>query len=256
MRHASGGCVLALLSFVWVGCGGSESALSRLPVAPSAPIAPSAPVTPVPPATSTFHVTGVVTEDDGTPLAGATVTIQPFVYSIPTSGIPSVSSTTDRSGAYRMEFEANRNWADRVGYVQAESAGHDTASYDILSGPLSQNASQNLHVYRIRRITAGESTVLTVAPGDAACGDSDQFVCRTVHIMAPANGTMTLEAVPTSPAVDAGLETVGRNSPYRCCEPTASIRVTAGAEIFANIGMSATSTASQSFVLRTSQVQP
>jgi hypothetical protein len=256
MRRASASCVLALLSFVWVGCSGSESAPRRTPVAPSAPIAASTPVTPIPPATSTFHVTGVVTEDDGNPLAGASVTIQPFVYSTPTSAIPSVSSTTDRSGAYSMDFEANRTWLGLVGHVQAESAGHDTTDYDILSGPVSQNASRNLHVYRIRRITAGESTVLTVAPGDPICGDSDQFVCRTVHIMPPTDGTMTIEAVPASSAVDVGLESLGRSSPYRCCELTASIPVTAGVEVFAHIGIWSTSTASQSFVFRTSQVQP
>ena len=184
---------------------------------------------------------------------GATVTIQPWVYGV--YGVPSVSGTTDGRGLYRIDFDANRDAVGGVGFVRGESSGHDPSYYYLIPASI-QNASQNLRLYRIKRITAGESTVLTIRPGDTSCGDNDQFVCRTVHIVAPTGGTMTIEAVPTPSAVNAGLEIMGRSSAYRCCSLTASIPVTAGTEVVANIGRWWTSTANQSFVLNTSVVRP
>ena len=87
-------------------------------------------------------------------------------------------------------------------------------------------------------------------------GDNDEFVCRTVHIVAPADGAMTINVVPTQSGASGGLEITGRGSAYRCCALTASVPVTAGTEVIANVGMWWTSTVSQSFVLSTSPVRP
>ena len=237
------GCVV-LLVIVASACGGSN------------PL-PSAPSTPSVGPTSTFHVTGIATEDDGNPVAGANITVQPWVNSVQLRPLPSVVVVTDGAGFYRLDFNAN---SDRVGFVatvKAESPGHDTAYYNIRPEvSTSQNASQNIHLYRIKRISAGESTVLTVVPGDTFCGsNSSEFVCRTVHIVAPSDGLMTIESVGL-------LNVVGPNGTggsYRGCDDTASIRVTAGAEVVANIGVfapSGTFLDSQSFLLKTSLVRP
>jgi hypothetical protein len=196
---------------------------------------------------ATFHVTGVVSEDDGRPVTGAKVTI----LNRPASG------TTDASGVYRIDFETTRptNAAGLVGWVRADSAGHDPSYNALFPTAGSQDVSQNIHVYRITQITAGQSILLTVAPGDTSCGDSDEFVCRAVHIVAPTDGLMTLEGVPTPSAANAGLEILG--PAYQCCSLTASsVRVVAGTEVVANVGMWWTSSVSQSFTLKTSLVQP
>ncbi len=237
------GCVVLLLISA-SACGGNGS-----PTASSAPATPSP--APILRPTSTFHVTGIVTDDDGSPVTGATVTIQPWIYG---GVVPSVSGMTDGRAFYSIDFDANRDAAGGVAYVKGESSGHDPSYYYLIPPSASQNASQNLHLYRIKRITAGESTALTVLPGDTSCGDSDQFVCRTVHIVAPTDGTMTINAVPTPSAANAGLEISAPS--YRCCGGTTSIPVTAGAEVIANVGMWGNSTASQSFVLNTSLVRP
>jgi hypothetical protein len=67
---------------------------------------------------------------------------------------------------------------------------------------------------------------------------------------------MTIEAVLTPSAANAGLEIMGRGSAYHCCSLTASVPVTAGTEVIANVGAWWTSTASQSFVFNTSLVRP
>jgi hypothetical protein len=217
---------------------------------PSAP-STSGRTTDVPTATSTIHLTGVATGDDGSAVAGATVTVRP--YTAANSGT-SVSAVTDGRGFYSIDFEANRDAVGGVAFVYAESAGHDPSYYYLK--PPSQNALQDLHLYRNRRITAGDSTILTVVPGDTSCGDSDQFVCRRVHILAPRDGRVNIEAVPTPAAANAGLEILGRGAGHHCCATTASVPVTAGTEVVANIGMWWTSTASQSFSVNTSLIQP
>jgi hypothetical protein len=243
MRDLKRGCVVLLLTLA-SACSGSNAS----PTAASNPSA--APSTAIPPPTTTFHVTGVVSEDDGNPVTGAAVTI----LNPPVSG---VSGMTDGSGVYSLDFSVKGNIGagSIVGWLKVDSAGHDSSYNYLMPASGSQNILQNAHVYRIERITVGESTLLTTVRGDTACGDSDEFVCRTLHIVAPTDGVMTIEAVPTPSAAEAGLE-IARGSAYQCCSLTASVSVTAGTEVIANIGMWWTSTASQSFVVNTSPVRP
>jgi hypothetical protein len=224
-----------LLLMLAAACGGSNAS----------PAAPSTPNAPTPVTTSTFHVTGTVTEDAGHPVAGATVTILNT----------SVSSTTDGNGFYSLDFDVRGAVTGLVRLVKAEDAGYDMSHNYLIPVSGSQYISQNIHLYRIRRITAGETAVLTVVPGDTSCGDNDQFTCRTVHIVAPSDGLMTIAAEATPAATNAGLDIVGQPS-YFCCPLIVSVVVTAGTEVVANIGMAYTSTVSQSFVLNTSLVRP
>ena len=219
------GCVV-LLVIAASACGGSN------------PL-PSAPSTPSVGPTSTFHVTGIATEDDGNPVAGANITVQPWVDSVQKS-VPSVVVVTDGAGFYRLDFDANRDAGGFIARVKAESPGHDTAYYNIRQVSTSQNASQNIHLYRIKRISVGESTVMTVLTSDSLCGgNTSEFVCRTVHIVAPSDGLMTIEIVPTPSAgvYSLAMHVVGVNGAGSCCDNPISIPVTAGAEVVATIGM-------------------
>jgi hypothetical protein len=198
--------------------------------------------------TSSVHLTGIVTDDDGAAVAGATVTVQPWLYGA--FNVPPVSGVTDGSGFYSIDFDANQDAVGGVAYVKGDGSGRDPSYYCLV--PISQNPSQNPHLYRITRITAGESAVLTVLPGDTICGDNDQFVCRAIHIAVTTGGTLTLVAVPTQSATTAGLQVSGLGVAYQCCSLAATIPVTAGTEIVVSVGTWWTSTASQSFVLNTS----
>jgi hypothetical protein len=233
-----------LLLMLASACGASNSS-------------PSAPSTPSVGPTSTFHVTGIATDDGGNPVAGANITVLPWADSVQLRP-SSVVVVTDGAGFYRLDFQANPDRDGFVATVKAESPGHDTVYYNIRPDSTSQNASQNIHLYRIKRISAGESTVLTLLTSDTLCGsNTSEFVCRTVHIVAPSDGLITITTTP--PAANLGFQIAveGPNGMGgSCCEDTASIRVTAGEEVVANVAMFWTSPDSQSFLLNTSLVRP
>jgi len=234
---------LTLLVISTVACGSQGSPTPPSPVTSMA--------TPIQVSTSSFHLTGIVTDDDGGPVTGATVTVQPWVYGV---NVSPVSGMTDGTGFYRIDFDAGRDAAGGVGFVKGESSGHDPSYYYLR--PTGQNASQNLHLYRIIRITAGESTVVTVLPGDTLCGDNDQFVCRTLHVAVPSSGTLTIAAVPNSLATNDGLEISGFGQIYQCCSLAVTIPLTGRTEVVLNVGEWWTSTVSESFVVNTSLRTP
>ena len=205
---------------------------------------------PLPPAiTSTVHLTGTGTDDDGGPVAGATVTVEPSGY--PT--LPSVSRVTDGRGYYGIDFDADHLDIPRaiLGFLIAESPGRDRfVNWTASPATGGQNVLQDLHLYRIKRITAGESTLVTVVPGDTSCSEDGFYVCRIVHVAAPTDGLLTMEVVPTPSATNTGLalvDDIGDGS-----RPSKTIHVTAGTDVVVFIGMVWTSTVSESGVLKTS----
>ena len=238
------GCVVLLVTLA-SACGGSN------------PL-PSAPSTPSVGPTSTFHVTGIATDDDGNPVAGANITVQPFVDSAVQKSVPPVVVVTDGAGFYRLDFAANRDAGGFIASVKAESPGHDTAYYNIRPVSTSQNASQNINLYRIKRISAGESIVMTVLPSDSLCGSNNsEALCRYVHLVAPSDGLMTIGVVPPLGGAYAfGAQVVG--GPGFGWDNPLSFRVTAGAEVVVTIGVfwGWTLPDPQSFLLSTSLARP
>jgi hypothetical protein len=202
-----------------------------------------------------MSLTGQVT--DGTtsaPISGATVV---FSY-------PVMYATTDGSGNYSftgLPAPASSSaivWAsDRRRGAAADQTDRYEPDFRYY-----RSASQNFHLYRIKRITAGDSTVVTVAPDDTLCvnnvQDSPGYVCRSVRVVAPSDGIMTVEALSTQGGARPPLEveTVGVSP---CCSermgnPT-SIQVRAGTEVVAHVEMVSGSTTSQSFTLNTSMAR-
>jgi hypothetical protein len=193
---------------------------------------------------STFHVTGVATDDDGAPVIGATVTVSPD-WHIPQPPYSSVSAVTDGRGSYSIDFEATHTAPNvEFAHVNAQSPGHEPF-FDYLfpasDSQKSQNVSMNLHLYRIKRIIPGESTVVTVVPGDTTCGWSDELTCRTVRVVVPTDGLLTVSC----PGLTLPGNAVG--SPWH---------VTAGTQPAVDVGMWFQSTVSQSCVFNTSLVRP
>ena len=198
-------------------------------------------------------MTGVVTDDKGTPVPGARVVIV-----LDFEAAPEV--LTDGSGRYSVRFVSTRGSNAgppgtelSVAMAFIEAPGYDWyARY--LVAPTEQFV-ENFQLRRIHRITAGESAVVTIAPGSRVCGGDwspgRETMCGTIHVVAPADGTLTVEAVPadSGSALD-GLEIYdsrvgGRGNPV-------SIRVTAGSEYTADLSLPWGFTASRSFVVKTS----
>jgi hypothetical protein len=222
-------------------------ACSDAPVPPAAPSVVSPPSVPslTPPSPPpTIVLTGQVTDSTtASPISGAIASIN-----------GRARATTDGSGNYSLTGVLGGRGYDFT-YV---SASNYVSDYRYIRG-----TSQNVRMNRIRRITAGDSTVVTVAPDDTLClnnvqdtpGTGQDYVCRSVRVVATSDGIMTLEALPTQGGAHPPLEveTVGVSP---CCSERmgnpVSIPVTAGTEVVANVEMVYGSAASQSFVLNTS----
>ncbi len=159
---------------------------------------------------------------------------------------------TDSSGNYTVA-----SGPAGMTFVEADNYATD---YRYVGG-----TPHNVHLYPIRRITAGDSTSVTVAPDDTLCVNNVQdspglgpdYVCRSVRVVAPSAGVMTLEALSTTNGPPPLLEVeivAGGNGP--CCperlENPTSIPVTAGTEVVAHVEMPFGSATSQSFTLNTS----
>jgi hypothetical protein len=242
-RHA-----LALSLILVTGACGRDHQGRFAPVSPSTTTSPAPTPTPASPRISTFHLTGVATDDDGSPVTRVTVTLN---QNGDFGGTP-VSDMTDGAGFYHIDFDTAGAPGTLIAVLIADSPDHDRfVTY--ISAPASggQNVSQNLHVYRITRITAGESTVVTVVPGDTLCDENGYYACRIVHIVVPTDGLLTMEVVPTPSAANTGLTLVGDFGSVGLSEV---IHVTAGTEVVEWVGT--TSTVSQSGVFKTSLGQP
>jgi hypothetical protein len=227
----------SVLLLVAIACGGGNEVAATSPSPP--------PTTP-----TTFAVSGTVI--DGTtsaPIAGAAVSIN-----------AGYRTTTDGSGHYRMTGLLDAGLHLNVTSVSANNYASDVRSIE--------GTSQTVRLHRIERMVAGDSTVVTVAPDDTLCvntlqdmlGLSPDYVCRSVRVVAPIDGVMTLEALSTQGRARPPLEVeivaiVAPGKPGCCAErienPTSMV-VTAGTEVVANVEMLSRSTASQSFTLITS----
>ena len=224
---------LCLTAFLLAGiaCSGSSTTTAPTP-APS----PTSPPTTV--------LTGQVMDRvTSAPMPGANV-----IASYP----PHLSATTDSLGNYSLsDLPA---WFAYV-WATAENHESDVQKY--------RSAVQNFRVYPIQRITAGDSTVVTVAPDDPLCNNNlsspgwgADYLCRIVRVVALTDGTMTLEALPIEGGARPPLEVETGWGQRGCCserlENPTSIKVKAGAEVIAQVEMAPSATASQTFTLTTS----
>ena len=224
---------------------------------PPAPLRPPPPAGPIPPPAQlvSFEMTGLVTDDAGTPISGATVRALVDPYTGP-------SVVTDASGRYSIPFASSRGANAgppgtelAVAMALVESSGYDWHARYVVAP--TEQVVENFRLHRIRRITAGESAVVTVAPDDRVCtGDTSpgrETICGTLHVVAPTDGTLTVEAFPTEGrSALASLAVFGSRS-GGTGNPV-SIRVGTGTEYTAVLALPWGLTASQSFVVKTSIV--
>jgi hypothetical protein len=198
-----------------------------------------------------FVVTGVVTDDQGSPVGDAVVTMRHWLGGV----ISAPSVQTDASGRYTIGFTANP-WligTSGRGAAQAEIFDLSYERYQRTVLATSSNLIENFRLHGIQRIAPGDSLVLNIAPDDAECSTDAIFgLCRIVRVAAPADGNMTVEARSTQPAAEQPQVAV-------CCvfgnerdgNPV-TLPVTSGTEYQLQIGLSRGITTSQSVLLKTS----
>lgn len=240
--------MLGLKTSTWIvvsicigGCGGGT------PTMPT-PAPASAPSPSARPSLPPIELTGqVIDAATSAPIAGATVRINGRYSSVTDpSGKYIVSGLLDAGAGYDFTFVSAADYVSDYRYIRS--------------------STQDVRLNRIERIAAGESKFITVEPNDTLCvnnmqdspGLGQDYVCRSIRVIARSDGILTIEAVSTQTGMHPLLEveTVGVQP---CCSerlgnPT-SIQVRAGTELVANVEMSFGSTTSQSFMLTTSMTR-
>jgi hypothetical protein len=191
-----------------------------------------------------FTLTGRVTDAaTAGPIAGAKVSIN-----------GEYAAGTDNSGHYSVTGQIYYGgFHNDYTYV---SAGDYESDYRYILGSI-----QNARLSRIERFTAGESKVVTIAPDDTLCVNNAQdlsgvgtdYLCRTVHVVVPADGVMTVDALSTQDSTRPPLEVEIKGTPvdWSLRNPKSPFQVTAGTEVVVHVEMASTSTTSQSFVVNT-----
>ena len=234
---------------------------------PSTPTPPSpTPPSPTPPSptppnpTVGFELSGIVSGDDGRVLSGATI----YVNFQPAGGgqFIGLSTVADATGKYDVTFNAKQG-----GYLEGATAlliiEADGYEYEYRwFRPVSAAGVQTLDVHprAIRQITAGEATSVTVTPDDTLCVNNVQdfpglgpdYFCRTVRVVAPFSGLLTIEAVPVQdgqPKPQVETEFVSGNG--EALGNPRAIAVTAGQIVKVNIEL-LSGLPAQTFELRTS----
>jgi hypothetical protein len=178
----------------------ADFTLTPTPAAPS-PTPPS----PSPPSqqSSGYELTGVVIGDDGRVLSGATI----YVNFQPGGGhFVGVSTVADGTGKYDVTFNAVQGGylEGATALVFADADGYEAEFRWFRPASASGLQTLDLHPRAIRQITAGESTSVTVTPDDTPCINNAQdfpglgpdYFCRTIRVMAPSSGQLTIAASP------------------------------------------------------------
>jgi hypothetical protein len=224
-----------LLPFLVSACGSS-------PITAPTP-APTPTPTPSPPRPTpqTIVLTGqVIDAITLAPIAGAVVSINGRYATVADNhGSYTVTGLLDAGGNSDFTYVSANNYASDYRYIRS--------------------TPHNIRLYRVERITAGESKLVTVAPDDTLCMNNMQdspgnYLCRSVRVVAPTDGVVTIEAVSTQTGTHPPLEaeTIGVQP---CCSerlgnPT-SLQVKAGTEVVVSVEIPLGSPGSETFTLTT-----
>ena len=209
---------------------------------PAPPPTPSAPPRATPP---TIVLTGqVIDAITSAPIAGAAVSINGRYATVADgAGNYSVTGLLDAGSNTDVTYVSANNYASDYRYIRS--------------------TPHNVRLFRIERITAGESKLVTVAPDDTLCvnnmqdtpGVGQDYVCRSVRVVAPTDGVITIEAVSTQTGTHPPLEAETAGVQPCCSErmgnPT-SVQVRSGTEVVVSIEILFGSATNQTFTLKTS----
>jgi hypothetical protein len=224
-----------LAALVAPACG-NDSLMTPSPVFDAAPVRGM----PSPPPTLVVQLSGRVVDADGYAVPAATVTARPL------NPAAILSTITDSGGNYNFTFEHAPGFFN-VAPIYVEKVGYESVSRFVAG------ASTDVQVVRVHPITsvaAGEILTLIVTSEDAFCGFDDEWLCRTVWVTTPTDGTLTAEVTGLNPATHPAVDLNRAFAlPYSA---TRSIPVKAGARVRVDVlGLSWQSSARETFTVHT-----
>ena len=158
---------------------------------------PFAPIPPPTPATK-YNLSGIVTDDNGSPVANAELTL-----SYDTS--KSAETSTDASGRYSIAFAARSSVYDgNAGVVGLifYTGGGQYENWHVQAVPWgTPDIVKDLRLRRVRTVNAGESIVISIDPDSSLVYDSEDWpslkmdwVCEKFHVRVADAGTLTVAA--------------------------------------------------------------
>lgn len=203
-------------------------------------------------------MSGVVITENGNPLQGARVTVDLGL------GGSNSATPTDAEGRYKVSFVPGGKihypnldpvgTEDAVGFAVVEASGFERYSRFI---PGTDPLIQNFRIRRVRRIAAGESVRVTVAPDDSVCDKTvwpgRELICEIVHVVPNRGGMLRVEVVPIIAGSAAPILEVGAiNGIHGTGGNPVSLQAVAGDDYQAIIELPAGFREDQSFLLTTS----
>jgi hypothetical protein len=234
-----------LLPIVLAACA------DRGPTQPTAVTPPTVGTSPAPPPLpnnpQTFDIAGVVTDERGQPMLGAAVTMAHWVGGV--VEFPSV--LTDAAGGYAITVAATPFRNGFVARAQVVADGYEEYWRSLIATGAT-TFTEMFRLQRVTRVTAGDSTTLSVPPDTGECRGWVGEVCPIVRLTVPKDGNVRIEVIPSdgsaaTPPVEvccvAGNEQYGN---------PITVPVTAGIELEVKVGMRRGFTTIQSFVVKTS----
>lgn len=243
MRTLSHGAMAVVLVIVATGCQGGS------PTTPAETRPPSAGGTPALPSNAiAYEVTGTVIDDRGVPVVGAEVTMRHYLE----GHIRSPSVRTDAAGGYTIAFTANPWTGGGGGAATAEVRADGYDWYNRTIQPVNPRI-ENFRLQPITRVTAGDSVVVSVTSENGDCHGWLYGPCGRLRVVTPAGGSVTVEAVATEQgATPPALEVccVAGNEVYG--NPV-TLSVTAGMELWVEVGQSRDANPSRSVLVKTSR---
>ena len=190
-------------------CDSTRTPASPAPTS-SSPSPPPAPSAPVAPTALRYRLSGRVTDETGTRLAGVLVVVH-YRPDRPNGGPSTPSSKcswdgcflnvlTDADGFFEAELnaESDPRLPGAFGYIHTEFAGYQ-GDVQILPTGATQ-ITKNLRMSPVRRIAAGESTTVSLAADSPFCWPNGEDLfdftrrCEIVHVTAHTAGTLVIEA--------------------------------------------------------------
>jgi hypothetical protein len=249
---------LALLIVAFMGVISVAACHRDTPTGPTGFTAshPPTPKTDPPrPGDETFAVSGIVTDDTGSPIAGAAVTMRYWYHGF----ISPLTVATDTSGRYATIEFTSTPWTSSEGRGAARAEivveGFDWFQRTVwATGP---QLVENFRLQRIKRIAPGESVVVGVSREHGDCLGWLYNPCGRLRVASPDAGTLTLEASVVagdgdSPALevccDNGNEAYGNNR--------VSLHVKAGSEMWVEVGQGKANLVTTQSVLVNTSFQP
>ena len=167
----------------------------------------------------TYQVTGTVTDEDGAPLAGAQLLFDFLSSTAPGAPFSQIFVKSDADGKFRVDATAVLFRTHPPGMDDAFAmvwTGSGLAyDFDYRYVLASAVSDMRIMLHRRTQIVAGDSVQVTIVPDDAICTNNVQdmhpwpaeWVCRTVYIVPPADGTVIIYAGACPQAcVPVGLE--------------------------------------------------